>query len=298
MTRALVLSSGGSRGQYHVGAVKHLLGDLHRDYDIFAGVSVGALAAGFLAQYKSGEEEAAAQGLTDLFSPLTSRDIYRPWRLGLMSGFWKPSLYDAQPLRDLLRRAIDPKKVHTSGKQLRFGATSLTTGEYSLFTEQDEPFHDLVYASAAFPVAFDPIQIGDEVWTDGGVRAVTPLRAAIHAGADIVDMVLLTPEQATPKFDPNGSAFEVGIRCLDIMLDEIVDNDARMADLVNRLIDAAGEIPGKRKVEINIIRPATELPVVSHVFEPKEAAKLQRAGYEDARRHTGAASADEPTPDG
>ena len=107
MKRALVLSSGGSRGQFHVGAVKHLMGDLRQHYDIFAGVSVGALIAGFLAQYPKGAEDEAADGLVDLFTPLSSKHLYRPWRMGLMSGFWKSSLYDASPLRELLRTAVD-----------------------------------------------------------------------------------------------------------------------------------------------------------------------------------------------
>ncbi|MCA9533201.1 MAG: patatin-like phospholipase family protein [Myxococcales bacterium] len=287
MKRALVLSSGGSRGQFHVGAVRHLMGDLGQHYDIFAGVSVGALIAGFLAQYPQGEEQAAAEGLTELFTPLSNKHIYRPWRMGLMSGFWKSSLYDATPLRELLRTAVDVERVRANGKQLLFGATSLTTGAYRLFSQEDEPFHDLLYASAAFPVAFDPIHIGDELWTDGGIRAVTPLGAAIRAGADAVDMLLLTPTNPTPRFDPTASAIEVGLRCLDIMLDEIVDNDAKMAAMMNRLIAEGGTLPGKRHVDIRIIRPAEELPVVSHVFDPQHAASIQALGYETAKAALG-----------
>jgi NTE family protein len=287
MKRALVLSSGGSRGQFHVGAVKHLMGDLRQHYDIFAGVSVGALIAGFLAQYPKGAEDEAADGLVDLFTPLSSKHLYRPWRMGLMSGFWKSSLYDASPLRELLRTAVDVQRVRENGKQLLFGATSLTTGAYRLFSQEDEPFHDLLYASAAFPVAFDPIEIAGEVWTDGGIRAVTPLGAAIRAGADAVDMVLLTPMQPHPRFDPTASAIEVGLRCLDIMLDEIVDNDAKMAAMMNRLIADGGSLPGKRHVEIRIIRPDTELPVVSHVFDPLHAGSIQRLGYETAKAALG-----------
>jgi NTE family protein len=290
MKRALVLSSGGSRGQFHVGAVRHLLGDLGRHYDIYAGVSVGALIAGFLAQYKEGEEAQASGGLDALFTPLGNKDIYRPWRMGLMSGFWKSSLYDAAPLRELLRRAVNLDRLHASGKELRFGATSLTTGEYHLFTQDDDPFHDLLYASAAFPVAFDPIEIRGELWTDGGIRAVSPLSAAINAGADAIDMLLLTPDDPHPRFDPKASAIEVGLRCLDIMLDEIVDNDAKMALLVNKLIAEGGTIPGKRHLDIHIIRPRTELPTISHVFDPERAPLIQSLGYQAAKEARAAIS--------
>ena len=78
------------------------------------------------------------------------------------------------------------------------------------------------------------VEINGEMWTDGGIRAVSPLSAAIDAGADAIDMLLLTPAEPHPRFDPKASAIEVGLRCLDIMLDEIVDNDAKMALLVSR----------------------------------------------------------------
>ena len=162
-------------------------------------------------------------------------------------------------------------------KQLLFGATSLTTGAYRLSSQEAEPFHDLLYASAAFPVAFDPIPIGDELWTDGGIRAVTPLGAAIRAGADAVDMLLLTPTNPTPRFDPTASAIEVGLRCLDIMLDEIVDNDAKMADMTNRLMAEAGILPGKRHVDIRIIRPAEELPVTYAEEEQRRVQPFRQA---------------------
>ena len=83
------------------------------------------------------------------------------------------------------------------------------------------------------------------------------------------------------------SAIEVGLRCLDIMLDEIVDNDAKMASTMNRLIAEGGSLPGKRHVAIRIIRADSELPVVSHVFDPLHARSIQRLGYETAKAALG-----------
>ena len=54
MTRALVLSGGGVKGAFQVGALMHSMGDLGRDYDIVCGVSVGALNAAGLCNVKRG----------------------------------------------------------------------------------------------------------------------------------------------------------------------------------------------------------------------------------------------------
>ena len=50
--RGLVLSGGGANGAYEVGVLKYLIGEKNQEFDLFAGTSVGALNAGFLAQYK------------------------------------------------------------------------------------------------------------------------------------------------------------------------------------------------------------------------------------------------------
>ena len=43
--RGIAFSGGGSRGQFHVGVAKKLLGEDATHYDCIAGVSVGALVA-------------------------------------------------------------------------------------------------------------------------------------------------------------------------------------------------------------------------------------------------------------
>ncbi len=61
--RALVLSGGGAKGAYEVGALKYLLLDKETQYDIICGVSVGALNASFLSMYPLGQEKVAYQNL-------------------------------------------------------------------------------------------------------------------------------------------------------------------------------------------------------------------------------------------
>lgn len=285
--RALVLSGGGSRGQYHVGAIKCLLGELGTQYDILCGVSVGALVAAFLAQYKHGDEGRAAAELAQLFSSIEDDDIWKRWfPFGKLHGLWRQSFLNSLPLQKLVRGRLSHDAIRHSGKKLRVGAVSLSSGQYMIFDETHVPLADAVLASSSFPAMLAPLRIRGEWWTDGGVRCVTPIQAAIEAGADEIDIVMTTPPNSTPEFDPDPSAVDIAFRSIDVMSDEIVAKDLKVATLYNVLV-SAGLAPGKRRVVFRVVRPGGILNADPLKFDPKEAAELQLIGYEDALKEMG-----------
>jgi len=283
--RALVLSGGGSKGQYHVGALRALLCDAERHYEIIAGVSVGALVAAHLAQYRATDGVRAYDALARLFTPLRNADIYHAWRpFGLLTALWQPSLFDASPLRKLISTHLDPEKVRASGCKLRIGATSLATGAYRVFTEQDEDLLlDAVYASAAYPVAFAPARINAQWWSDGGVRSVTPIKAAIDAGATHIDIVMCSPErsEAGHFFMGRPTTAETAVRVVDLMSDQITADDLEKARLWNRVL-AVDKSSGLRHIPFTVVRPAEAINRNSLHFDPAEARAAQELGYADA----------------
>ena len=113
-------------------------------------------------------------------------DIYRKRAgtfLNIITG--QPSMYNAEPLRKLLKQTIDTQKIRATGKRLRLGVVNLTTGELRMVGENADNIADWVYASCAMPFVFPPQEsrdaLGhDEQWVDGGVRDVTPLDAALN----------------------------------------------------------------------------------------------------------------------
>jgi len=171
--------------------------------------------------------------------------------------------------------------VRNSGKKLRVGATSLTTGEYRVFTEQDEPLAAIVYASAAYPVAFEPARIFGEWWIDGGVRTVTPIRACIDAGCTDIDVVMLAPDKTSPSFDPDPTVVDIVLRSLEVQADEIIANDLRGALLWNRLIRCGADTE-KRVINFTVVRPQDALPTRLLRFEPRNVELLIRLGHRDA----------------
>lgn len=280
--KALVLSGGGSRGQYHVGAISHLIGDLHMDFSLYAGVSVGALIASFLAQFKSGEESRAATALEALFSPVTDDDIWKNWwPFKKLMGVWKTSFLDSSPLERLVFDRLDVRKIRESEKKLRIGAVSLTSGKYEVFDEKHIPLSRAVLASASFPAFFKPIRMEDQWWSDGGVKTVTPLMAAIKAGATDIVSITSSPVGSVSGFSKDPDAIKVALRAIELQSDEIVDNDIKIALMYNELV-AAGKRPNKRHVNIKVIRPKKLLNEDSLRFSPDEAEKIQMIGYRDA----------------
>lgn len=281
--RALVLGGGGAKVQYQIGALKHILCELKIHYDIVCGVSSGALVAVHLAQFKKGEEEEAFKSLEKVFANITTRDIWKDWTpFKKLHGIWRSSFLDATPLKALVEKNLDETLVASSGKILRIGATSLNTGKLVLFTEQDIDLKAKVFASAAYPVAFEPVQINNHLLIDGGVTSVAPVNAAIDAGATQIDVILVSPKDIPEtKFMNDPTAVTVGTRTIEIMLGHLADQELKDALMVNRLVKAGAE-GYKRFIEFNVIRSSEHVAKFTLHFSPRDAERLRQAGYKDA----------------
>jgi NTE family protein len=282
--RALVLSGGGSKGAYEAGAIQCLLGDKKISYDIICGVSVGALNGAFLAQYANGQEEIASMMLGQLWSQLNTSKIYKHWFGWWLAALWRPSMYNSKPLQDLVRSKLDIQAVRHSGKKLRMGAVSLKTGKYRLFDENYSDLSGAVLASSAFPAMLTPIQLDGELWTDGGVRDVTPFQAAVDLGASSIDVIMCSPEYLQPRFPAQPNVIGVAKRAIDILADEASSNDIDKAYYINKLIQVGAVPAGKRHIEIRIIRPIEELTDDSLNFDPILLKFMRQQGYKDASR--------------
>src|SRR5262245_34911937 len=182
--RALVLSGGGSRGAFQLGAADYLVNERGLDFQVIAGVSTGSLNAILMAQGAGLEGLKSSLGeLRSLWFGIRSdRDIYSPRFLGkLLVLFGKKSVYSTRPLAELIARHVSPERLRASGKELRIGAVSLGTGEYRVVDQDNPRIRDWALASASIPLVFPPVTIGDETVLDGGIRNVTPFDDAFAA---------------------------------------------------------------------------------------------------------------------
>ena len=219
----LVLTGGGARAAYQVGAMRALceiLGPGPLPFDIVAGISAGAINGVALA---TGAEDfpGATERLRATWSKLTPDRVYRTGALklasigsrwirdltsgGLLGGNSINYLLDPAPLRRLIETEIPIGRMrrHLRAGRLRGVAVSATnyhTGVGVTFFEgaaDIEPWirstrvgirarvtAEHVMASAAIPVFFPPVAIQGSYFGDGCVRMYYPMSPAIHLGAE------------------------------------------------------------------------------------------------------------------
>lgn len=282
MERAVVLSGGGSKGAWAAGCLFHLLHDLHINFDILCGVSVGAINAAFLAQFHEGDEEEAAQKLWNLWSQIENKSVYKRWfPFGRYHCLWKLGFFDSSPLYQLIHDNISLERIRATGKQVNVGLVSLTSGKYTVFDQKSDDFIDAVIASASFPVIFEPVKIGDEYFTDGGVKTITPITTAIDLGAVNIHAIVTSPETRDKKFLKKLSIIDIMTRSFDLYTEKIMSNDIEKAIVYNRLAEAG--IPSARSVKLNLIRPKNNLIEDFLNFNPIKIKEMMEKGYQDAK---------------
>jgi NTE family protein len=280
--RSLVLSGGAGKGSWSAGAILHLLGNLHIRYDSYHGVSSGAINASFLAMFPTGEEKRAAETLADMWSRITSQDVYKDWYLlGKLQSIWRNSFYNSAPMRKLIKSNISLERIRASGKKVSVGAVSLTSGKYRVFTQDDDDFVDAVMASCAFPVIFEPVPMRGELFIDGGQKSLTPIGTAIDSGAEHIDIIITSPELRDKKFIDNPSIIDIIARSFDLFTEKIMTSDIEKAILYNRLAEYGAT--SKKPINMNIIRPDHNLTDDLLDFDPVKIQEMIRLGFDKAK---------------
>ena len=240
----LVLTGGGARAAYQVGALEALARFLpgRTPFRILSGVSAGALNAAFLAT--QADDFAGAMGrLKDTWLALRPGRIYRTdaRRLMAIGGRWMRDLssgglmgrrgpinflLDASPLRDLLAENVPMPRIREFVEKgvlrgVAVTATSYQTSVAVTFFDghpEIEPWQrstrlgvreplrlEHVLASAALPFFFPPIRMRGAFYGDGCVRMTAPLSPAIHLGAERVVAVSVRHWRSPEELMPGRS---------------------------------------------------------------------------------------------
>jgi len=285
--RGLVLSGGGVKGAYQVGALRKWILEENNAYDVLTGISVGALNTSLLSMFPVSHEHQAYRALLNVWEEVDDRRIYNHWfPFRQLSSLWKDSVYNSRPLQELVRSKLNQESLIASGKQLRVGAVGLRSGKYKLFGQRDPDIVDAVIASSAFPAFLTPPRYDGEIWTDGGVKTIAPVKAALDLGANSVDIIVCAPEDNPSDMeDPN--ALDVAFRTIDLMSDAIIDKDLATLLKYNQFAQLAPEAAsqlGIKYIPCRILRPSKVLIKNSLDFSPSGIQRMMVQGYEDACR--------------
>lgn len=136
---AIVLSGGGAKGAFQVGVLDALVNTHGIEPAIVVGTSTGAIQALGVAQND-------VTGLLAVWSGLKSnRDIYKE-RVGIAGSIilGEKAIYDASPLRRLLKSFADPARLAASNVDLRLGVVSLQSGEFQAIDKRTPDIHHWV----------------------------------------------------------------------------------------------------------------------------------------------------------
>ncbi|MBI2119287.1 MAG: patatin-like phospholipase family protein [Elusimicrobia bacterium] len=193
----LVLEGGGVRGLAHIGAIQELEKQGFK-FKSFAGTSVGAIGAAFLAVGYTGKQLEKIMEQTDprIFTDGKSRPT---WFTGLLSKLklsTQAGLYEGNHFEEWVRNIIFERYVESTGQikdptfqdlldqgvDLNIVATDLTTRDRFIFNAKNSPqveVYKAVRASASFPYFYRPptIRINGDLhyFSDGGIVSNRPI---------------------------------------------------------------------------------------------------------------------------
>jgi NTE family protein len=250
--------------------------------DIITGTSVGAINAAFMAATQEDPRAQAERMVTswralqieELIS-LRAKDVWRATRMMLggdppppepgsfrYGGMLDTSGLERFVLRHIPWRGIERNLRDRNLTAISVSATHVGSGHTVVFLSCAEPVprewsrdpfvrHRAarigprhVLASAAIPMLFPAVKIGDEFFTDGGLRQNTPMSPAIRLGADrllLISLRHVKNEATTIVTDQTESypkpLFLAGKALNALMLDH-TEYDLQRMQRINLILDA------------------------------------------------------------
>jgi len=213
----LVLAGGGARGAYQAGVLQYMA-EIDLSPNIIAGTSIGALNGAVLASSESFKQ--GVKRIVELWEKLGETKILRP-------NTNSASLFDPEPIANLLREAVDPTQLR-KGTELWVAAfpssfkninidyglitsflidivSSKTGTDAHYFRVQDcqdnETIYNLLLASASIPLAFPAREINGQFYVDGFLGDNVPLRAFAERGCTHAFVIHLENGSVWNRYD-------------------------------------------------------------------------------------------------
>jgi NTE family protein len=317
----LILSGGGARGAYEVGVLDYIFSEFldaggnPPKVDLISGTSVGAVNGAFVASHIE-DVASAMKHMVGLWTGLELPDVlgfglrqaaglYRVLLGGSESrGVFDPSSLSAIVGRNIRWRRLR-RNIRTGALQaLTVSTTHVGTGQPVIFVDaapgvgipKSLGLHALVrrakigqhhvLASAAIPLVFPSVEIGDEIHCDGGLRLNTPMGPSIHLGMNRLLVVgLSTPHVAGRRAVRDGqypgAPFMLGKvlnaflldhvnadllevqRINDFLKDGIRAYGPEFLDRINQAAKARGALAPRRLLSSLVLRPSVDIGQVA-----------------------------------
>jgi len=235
--QGLLLTGGGARAAYQVGALKAIAEFYPRNhgtpFKVITGTSAGAINSCAIACYASCFR-LGVKKLEYIWNNFHANHVFqcsfneisRHLLLTFLSKFQSPhvvrqpvSLLNNKPLHQLLDRYLDMRRIDINIQRQYLDAISITASDYNngdsiSFFQGNQQLQEWqrarrcglrtrlhshhLLASSAIPLVFPCTQIGRDFYGDGSVHQLSPLSPAIHLGAE--KLLVIGAEQPPQKF--------------------------------------------------------------------------------------------------
>ncbi|MCE0724547.1 MULTISPECIES: patatin-like phospholipase family protein [Legionella] len=253
----LALQGGGAHGAFTWGVLDRLLEEKKLRIDGISGTSAGAMNAVALVDgYTKDGPQGARNSLESFWKKISEAarfSFFQRSPLDILLGQWSLdhsplfitmdimsrvfSPYDLNPLginplRDILAKTIDFKRLSQSSIKLFVTATNVSTGRGRVF-RNNEITPEVLLASACLPTMFKAVEINGEHYWDGGYSGnptITPLVRECKSQ----DTILVQINPVTRLGFPQ-SAKEILNRLNEVSFNAVLLKELRMIALLRQL---------------------------------------------------------------
>ncbi|BDM65298.1 patatin [Shewanella sp. NFH-SH190041] len=310
-TTALVLGGGGARAAYQVGVLKALVQcyprNHHIPFNIICGTSAGAINGTSLATHASCFH-LGVRKLEWVWRHMQTSRIYRTsghcllgHLLQMLLRVMQPShvntdassLLDNEPLRQLLNELIDFERIDRNIQRGALRALSVETscynnaGSITFFQGNEQAGNwrrarrqgrrtrlntEHLLASAAIPLIFPSVKLGQHYFGDGSVHQLAPLSSPVHLGADKIMVINLdSPHKYSRKemaYHPKAASLAGHL--LDTVFSDTLNSDLERLERINSTLTLIP--PNKRQqlalrpIETLVLKPSEDLSQVAAPF--------------------------------
>jgi len=268
MSTAIILSGGGAKGAFSVGALSHLMSaGVNIPFDIVSGTSTGALIASLVVINR-------IDILREIYSTVNNDSIIRQRDPLRMIRTNQPYFFSDAPLINIIKSKITPQvadQIIQSPKILLLSAVNLQSGRITIFSNKSLPSthqyetvtittrDTLINAlrassnQAAFmpPVTMKADDGKDYQFIDGGCREVIPCLAVIDQHPSTIYVLSNNPKYIFSVNTTYNSVINVLMRVIAIFIQDVRENDIAALEAWKKSIAT--------NVDIHYIEPETDL---------------------------------------
>ena len=292
--RALVISSGGSKGAYAGGIIEYLM--LKNTWDIFIGSSTGSLIAPLVA---SGDIVHLKEWYTSISSDkIYSRDpfIIKSSNNGnfkftinhiniilnlILHG--RKTLGNTKKLRGIISDVFTKSHfdfITNNDKDVQVCVTNLTTKNLEVKSIKDsdyDDFCDWIWASTCAPPFMSIVEKNNCEYVDGGVMRAVPIKEAVIAGASEIDVIVLNQETQNNSIEKVRNVLHLIQMITKAMLLKTQYDDLDLFRLIK-------EIKIEEEIKLNIYYTGRDLTNNSLLFDSNLMKQWWSEGYDYAEK--------------